>query len=228
MNMTNPLLIKKTIKKSGGFTLLEIVVAVAIFAVVVGIMFPALIQFLDMRERVVEKNNELIGLQKTFLFLANDLRYAASRLSKNEYGDIGKTTLSIGDDSLLDFTALYPDVRLEGLGVPRRIKWVFEENVLSRVQYPVMDPDGDTRSFKQELLVDVEDIDIIIHHVIDGRDNEEKRWQNEDRLPDMIDIELTLATGTKYRRVFTMLGDSSGQELPAVNNPVPNTQIPNS
>ena len=194
-----------------GFTLIEIVIAVAIFAIIAGIVFPALLQFLDMRERVVEKNTEVVALQKTFLFLAKDLRYAANRLSKNEFGDLGKTTLSIGDDSLLDFTAVYPDISLGGQGVPRRVQWVLEDNVLVREQYPVMDPSSDTRAMKQSLLKNVEDINIGVHQVVDGRDSVEKSWEDQQRLPDMIDIELTLDTGVKYRRVFTMLGGDAAQ-----------------
>ena len=53
---------------SGGFTLLEIIVAVAIFGVIASIVFPALLQFLDMRERVDEKHQQISGLQKTFQF----------------------------------------------------------------------------------------------------------------------------------------------------------------
>lgn len=199
------------IKNNRGFTLLEIVVAVAIFAVISSIVFPALLQFLDMRERVVEKNSEVIGLQKTFLFLAKDLRYAANRLSKNEYGDLGKTTMSIGNGGLLDFTAVYPDVTMQGQGVPRRVQWVLEEDVLTRIQYPVMDPDSDTRRMTQSLLENVEDVNIQAHQVVDGRDSVESSWDDRQRLPDMIDIEVTLTAGTKYRRVFTLLGGDTSQ-----------------
>lgn len=194
-----------------GFTLIEIVIAVAIFAVITSIVFPALMQFLEMRERVVEKNSQVTNLQKTFLFLANDLRFAANRLNKNKYGDVGKTTLSIGGDGVLDFTALYPDLSVQGLGLPRRVRWELEENVLMRVQYPVMDPDSDSRRIVQPLLENVDDINIKVHQVTDGRDNAEDSWQEKQRLPDMIDVELTMQSGIKYRRVFTMLGGDSSQ-----------------
>ncbi|MBX2848837.1 MAG: type II secretion system minor pseudopilin GspJ [Acidiferrobacterales bacterium] len=192
--------------KKNGFTLIEIVVAVAIFAVITSIVFPALMQFLEMRERVMEKNSEVIGLQKTFLFLAKDLRYAANRLSKDDYGDLNKTTFSIGDESLLSFSAVYPDLSLQGQGVPRRVQWKLEENILMRVQYPVMDPDPETRLLEQSLLQDVEEVSIQVHKVTDGRDSFEKKWDEPNRLPDMIDVEIVLDTGIKYRRVFTMLG----------------------
>jgi len=197
--------------KGQGFTLLEIVIAVAIFAIISSIVFPALLQFLEMRERVVEKNTEVIELQKTFLFLANDLRFAANRLSKNEYGDPGSTTISIGDDSVLDFTTLYPDLSMEGLAVPRRVRWELDDEVLTRLQYPVMDPNSDTRHMVQSLLAGVDDINIQVHLVEDGRDSIESSWQEQERLPDMIDVEVTMQSGVKYQRLFTMLGGDASQ-----------------
>ena len=191
--------------RSKGFTLLEIVVAVAIFAVISSILFPALFQFLEMRERVDEKHQKITGLHKTFLFLANDLRYAVNRLSKDEYGDLGKTTLLLDDGSLIEFTTAYPDLSLDGLNVPRRVLWKLEDGVLQRVQYPVMDPDADTRKMLQSLLTNVESIEFNVSHVEDGRDNTDNRWQEQSHLPDLIEIIIELENDTQYRRVFTML-----------------------
>lgn len=209
---------QKRSKFSSGFTLLEIIIAVAIFGVIASIIFPALLQFLDMRERVDEKHQQISGLQKTFQFLANDLRFASNRLSKDEYGDIGKTTLSINDDYLIDLTALYSDLSLHGLAVPRRVRWQLVDGVLQRVQFPVMDPEADTRVMIQSLLQDVEDVEIEVSHVEDGRDNTDSDWDQQKRLPDLIDITIKMPKGIEYRRVFSMLGaDSDAASTAALN-----------
>ena len=203
---------------SSGFTLLEIIVAVAIFGVIASIVFPALLQFLDMRERVDQKHQQISGLQKTFQFLANDLRFASNRLSKDEYGDIGKTTLSINDDYLIDLTALYSDLGLQGLAVPRRVRWQLVDGVLQRVQFPVMDPEADTRVMIQSLLENVEDVEVEVSHIADGRDNTDRDWDEQKRLPDLIDVTIKMAKGIEYRRVFSMLGADSDAATAAAQN----------
>lgn len=203
----------QTIKRALGFTLIEIMIAVAIFAVIASIVGPALFQFLDIREKATAKQDQLEGLQKTFLFLANDLRYASNRLGKNEFGEPADATMIVGDDSLIELTAAYPDLNLGGLGVPRRVSWQLEDGVLQRIQSPVMDPDGDTRVLKQSILSDVRDVEIELSIVEDGRDNTTKKWDEQTRLPDKVTITLTMENKIEYRRVFTMLG---GDTLDAV------------
>jgi general secretion pathway protein J len=201
-----------------GFTLIEIMVAVAIFAVIMSIVGPALFQFLDIRERAGAKQDQLEGLQKTFLFLANDLRYASNRLGKDEYGEPADATLTVGDGSVIALTAAYPDLNLGGLGVPRRVTWALEDGVLQRIQSPVMDPDGDTQTFKQSLLSDVRDIEIELSIVEEGRDNTSKKWDEKTRLPDKIEINITLENKLEYRRVYSMLGGDTLDALAATLN----------
>ncbi len=200
-----------------GFTLLEIIVAVSIFAVITSIVFPGLIQFVDLRERLEEKHLQLIGLQKTFLFLSNDLRYAANRLAKDEYGEKDKTTIKVNDDGLLDLTAFYPDINLNGLSVPRRLRWVLEENELKRIQYPVMDPESETRTMVQTLLKEVEDVEVEVSFIEDGRDSTDDKWEEQTRLPDLITLKIEMQSGLEYRRVFSMLGGDTQQAIAAVN-----------
>ncbi|GHA08935.1 type II secretion system protein GspJ [Arenicella chitinivorans] len=200
-------------QRRSGFTLIEVMVSVAIFAVIGAIVFPALIQFIDIRDRVLAKHEQIEQLQKTFLFMSKDLRFAANRLGKDEYGEFGDATLLVGEDSLIDLTAMYPDLNLAGLNVPRRVRWVLEEKALYRLQSPVMDPDGDTRVFKQKLLDGVRDVEFELSKVEDGRDSTSKRWKEKTRLPDMIKVTITLENKAEYERLFTML---SGDNLAAV------------
>lgn len=206
--------------KPYGFTLIEMIVSVAIFAVIASVVFPALIQFLEVRERLDEKHDEVVGLQKAFLFLANDLRYASNRLGKDEFGEEAKATLSVGDGALVELTAMYPDLNLDGVNVPRRVRWVLEKGVLARIQYPVMDPDSDTRILRQKLIENVEDVKIELSAVEDGRDNTSKKWDEQTRLPDLISVTVTLETGIEYRRVFTMLGGDNLDAIVAAGAPV--------
>lgn len=195
-----------------GFTLLEVVVAVAIFGVIASIVFPSLIQFLEMRDRVEERQKQLIGLQKTFIFLANDLRYAVTRTSKDEFGELLKTTLSLNDDSLMDFVTVYPDLNLESLGVPRRVVWKLEEETLVRMQYPVMDPDSDTRVIYQSLLEDVQSVEVEVSSIEDGRSESDDTWEEANRLPDMVTIVITTNDKLEYKKQVTM--QPGTQQLP--------------
>jgi len=203
----------KRFKSQQGFTLIEILVAVGIFAVITSIVAPAMFQFLEIRERVNTKHQQLENLQKTFLFLANDLRYATNRLGKDEFGEAVSSTLLVNDDNLLDLTASYPDLNLGGLGVPRRVSWRIEDGVLQRIQSPVMDPDGDTRKLKQSLIHNVRDIKIELSAIEEGRDETSDKWEEQTRLPDKISITVELENRVEYQRVFTMLG---GNTLDAV------------
>ncbi|MEO0368285.1 MAG: type II secretion system minor pseudopilin GspJ [Pseudomonadota bacterium] len=204
-------LIKSNKGKQTGFTLIEIMIAVFIFAIIAAIIFPALIQFLDVRERILERQQKTAELQKLFLFLERDLRFASNRLGKDEYGDPAKSAIVINDDYLLDLTTLYPDLQLQGAGVPRRVTWELDDDSLIRKQYPVMDPDGDTRFVQRTLLEDVEDIEIELSFIEEGRSSTTKRWSEETKLPDLISIKVELEDDTEYERVFTML--SSDKEI---------------
>lgn len=191
-------------QRSRGFTLLEIVVAVSIFAIIVAIAFPSLIQFLDIRERINERHTETTLLQKTFLYLANDLRFATNRYGKNEFGDRAKTTILINDKYLLELVTLSQDINLQGQSVPRKVIWDLEDGMLVRTQYPVADPDRDTKSYQLDLMADIANVDIAVNYVEDGKDQSTSKWNKEEGFPALVTIEIELQDGRSYERVFSL------------------------
>ncbi len=207
-----------------GFTLMEVIVSVAIFAIIAAITFPALIQFLDIRERLNLKNDSLSDMQRVFLFFNRDVTYAVNRLGKNEFGETVDAPLIVGDDVLLELTTSYQDYELEGAAIPRKVKWVYENEELIRIQYPVLDPDGDTRVYRQRLLENVDDVQIVVYSIDEGRENEDRRWDEEARLPNMLKLVIELKNGVSYEKYATMLsGDREQAQLqiaPQTNSPV--------
>ena len=198
--------------QQAGFTLIEVVVVVFIFAVIISIVAPSMSQFFDARERIIERQAQLDGIQKAILFLTRDLRYAVNRLNKDEFGQLENSTLKLDDGggSLVELIASYPDLNLDGLNVPRRVVWLIEEGNLVRLQSPVMDPDSDTRQLKQIILKDVRDVDMEVGVVEDGRDRDTKRWNETTRLPDLMRVTITMENRIEYQRNIEMLsGDNS-------------------
>jgi len=209
-----------------GFTLVEMMVSVLIFGVMASIIFPALIQFLDARDRIESKQSQLIGLQKTFLFLAQDMRFASNRVGKDEFGEQGQATMTVGEnDALVELTVLYPDLNLDGLGVPRRVKWVLDEGILQRLQYPVMDPDSDTRIIRQNLVSGVESVDIELKRIDDGREEVSDSWDEQSRLPDLLELSILFDNGIEYTRAFSMLNGDTLDAIAAVQ--AAGTNVPN-
>lgn len=70
-----------------GFTLLELLVSVAIFAIMAGIIQVGLVAILDTRAEVDAMSEDLMLLQRDMLMLERDLAHAVARPSRDSLGD---------------------------------------------------------------------------------------------------------------------------------------------
>lgn len=137
--------------RSAGFTLLELLVAIAIFAVVALLAYGGLATVLDAREDTAAGAARLRALQQTMLMLQRDLDQLAPRGIRDEYGD-HKPALHGGAD-WIEFTrggwsnpAEQPRSQLQ------RVAYTLRERRLVRAHWQVLDRAQDSAPFEAELL----------------------------------------------------------------------------
>ena len=88
--------------RENGFTLLEMVVAIGIFAIIASISYSSLTQFISARDMIESKQEELTALQMTMTLIGRDVRFMLNRPVRDSYGDEESMLLSGEDLSLAE------------------------------------------------------------------------------------------------------------------------------
>jgi general secretion pathway protein J len=138
-----------------GFTLLEVLVAVAIFGVLAALAYGTLSRTLDNAERLEERSGRMEALQRAVRFLVEDFRQLAPRPVRADLGDVMAPAL---------FTSVQSDYAVElthggwgnPAGLPRgtlqRVAWRVQEGELVRYHWTVLDRTLDNQPAARVLL----------------------------------------------------------------------------
>lgn len=89
--------------RARGFTLLELIVVLAIFGVLSVMAYGGLNGVLNARERVLQSLERTTALQKAYVRLRNDLQQLRARPSRDPYGE-AQPALALMQDGSLEFT----------------------------------------------------------------------------------------------------------------------------
>lgn len=90
-------------RRAAGFTLLELVVVLGIFAVLSVMAYGGLSSVLTTREHVARSLERTAALQKGYLRLRNDLQQVRARPARDAYGDPQPALVTMSD-GVLEFT----------------------------------------------------------------------------------------------------------------------------
>ncbi|MBE9561308.1 MAG: prepilin-type N-terminal cleavage/methylation domain-containing protein, partial [Proteobacteria bacterium] len=85
-----------------GFTLLELLVALAIFAVIAAMAYSGLNTILTARLQIEQQAEQLASLQRIFIKLGHDIEQYIQRPIRNQYGD--KEPSINGTNRQIEFT----------------------------------------------------------------------------------------------------------------------------
>ena len=204
--------------RSCAFTLLEMLVALAVFAVI-GVMASRILAgMVDLAAVVGSRGEALAELQRAVAIVERDIEQAARRAVRDEWGDTGDA-IGIDGDHLLELTRRgWQNPLAEPRSELQRIAYALREGALLRVYWPVLDRAPDTEPMTQMLLAGVADARFVIH---DSGGDEHQRWpraatgDDDERHVEAIALQLDSTTFGRIERLWLLpppAGDPSPRE----------------
>jgi len=195
---------------SGGFTLIEVLVAMAIFGVLTILAYMSLAQTFQSADILNDRMDRLQSIQRTIRYLSNDLASAAPRPVRSDVGDTYMPALmvSAANDFALAVThGGWPNPA----GLPRstqqRSVYLLEDGKLFRVYYNVLDSTYANNAISTEILDGVESLEF---RLIQDNSEVTNQWPPDgaqgagaDRMrPRAVEIILTLENEGEIRRLI--------------------------
>ena len=139
-----------------GFTLIEIIVALSVFAILGSIAFTGLNTVLNAQYALAEKNQHIVELQLSFKYMERDLKQALARTIRDQYGDFQPMFSSDGDQ-IMAFT--YSGVRnpaQQARSAMQRVAYQFESDQLVRHNWNQLDGATEVNARELVLINDLE------------------------------------------------------------------------
>lgn len=192
-----------------GFTLIEVLIVIGIFAVISAVSFATLTQYISVNEKLEKNAIETSRLQKAFTLLERDLRYMVDRTVRDEYGDTEGAFITNYANGFpgeqIRFTTIHPDYALPNSGRLQRVVWRLDNSELFRDNWNYLDRDLDSPLNSFKVLSDVSHMDVEQFRWTDTFGLQQgTQFTSEDQFPYAVRITLSLNDGKEYMRLFDL------------------------
>lgn len=195
--------------RSYGLTLVELLVAIAVFSIIASAAYAGLMTVLDTEDHAARQGERLAAVQRTVGALEADLRQALPRDVRSDLSGMGHA-LTGGPgarDVLLVTRGGWPNPANLDRGTFLRVHWRLEDGELTRSWRNRVDAVQGTPETRRLILTDVDDVEL---RYLD-RDNEwQDRWPPQgtqgtsDSLPRAVEVTLELADWGDIERLFEL------------------------
>lgn len=145
----------KTVSLQKGFTLLELMIAMAIFAVVSILAYSGLRNVQSTQEHISRSATQLTQLQTALTLMGRDIQQAVLRPIRDDYGDSQPALVgaSAGVGNTLEFTrAGYTNPTGRPRSHLQRIAYGLKDDTLVRLSWPMLDRVQGTKPSEAVLL----------------------------------------------------------------------------
>ena len=156
-----------------GFTLIEMLVALAVFAVIGLMSNQLLMQIIDMGELTEARSGRFVEAQRAIEIIRRDVQQLAHRGVRDELGD-SQPGFEINEFGLLQFTRRgWANPLGHSRSGLQRVAYASVEGALFRLYWPVLDRGPDSLPIRQLLLNDVTDLEVL---AVDADGVEHRYW----------------------------------------------------
>lgn len=216
-----------TDRSNRGFTLVELVVAIAISAVVATLMYSFMDSVLKTKDGHSRAGDELAQLQKAFLLMQRDVEQTVDRPVRDTFGDT-QAPVIVSNAQGFELTrigwSMPPFTRSQRSEV-QRVRYEFTEGEIQRTHWITPDITGDLNDRNPvvtSLFKDVESFEVRVAQVVEGTD--ELSWQSDwpaqqgqgfdpngnplppPALPTLLEVSIEHERFGALRRVFRIVG----------------------
>ena len=212
MNVTRMSIVAKN--KQSGFTLLELLVAMSIFAIMSVMIFGGLSEVINVRSATDKYTSRLTALQIAFMHFSRDARQLSNRSVRGEYGDKLSALQSsdIGQYKIELTSAGYPNPAQLNRSELQRVAYGVEDNKLYRYRWNVLDRAEDSKPNKTIMLNDV--INMSVRFLDNGSGSDNDSWVTawppqidgivSNELPKVIEVTYELEDWGRFTRLFLL------------------------
>ena len=193
------------LKRSQGFTLIEMLIAIAIFAFVAAISYSTLNNALLVRTKTDAFNQQLADLQLAIQIIDKDFRQIVNRPILDPAGGLQRPAVSLGSsESAIEFThAGWPNPLQQQRSELQRVAYVLEDEKLIRQYWSQLDRASGSEALQVELLDNITELDIT---VLDEERQTHQFWPFDNTastaMPIAIEVKMTSAQWGQLRRVY--------------------------
>jgi general secretion pathway protein J len=202
-------------RQSRGFTLIEVLVALIIFAVMATMAYRGLTAVLDTRTRLDEEASKWRAVSLLFTRMERDFAVVTTRQIRDSSGNMAaafKATQTVTNDfdGQLVFTRMGSADTGGTLGAPQRVGYRLRNGNVEYMTWPVLDQGTRTLPVPSVILPNVAELGF---RYLDGNGQWLTNWPNSNNPqggnllgtpPWAVEVTLRLRSGERMSRLFTL------------------------